>query len=205
MKQVFSRRVTVRRTAGKEEHSMNIRGKHTTKAVIAAAITGFLTFTTMSSADGRTSELSDEKKLSTEIMMLNQDAKMPDGERITTDQLSKEFNVPNEKISAFVSKNFDYGEIATILGIANKMSGGVNDANINRIMDLRKDAPGWQQVAANLNVDLEDIAKTVGKIEDNTHREIKRAGAGQSGTGRAAGGTPSTRNERDVGTGGADY
>lgn len=173
------------------------------KATSVMAIAAFLTFMTMSLADGKT-VLDDEKKLSTEIMMLNTNAKMPNGDRIALDQLTKEFDVSNDRISALRGNNLDYGEVAAVLGIADKMSGGVNDTNISRILDQRKIAAGWPQVAFNLGVDPGDLASRVSQIEDKVHSEIKSA-AGPARSGKAAGGTPATTNERDVGTSGADY
>ena len=180
------------------------RGK--AKSISVTAVAVVLTVTIMSLAEGKTARLEDEKKLSTETMMLNYDAKMPNGDRIAVDQFIKEFNVPAEKITALQAKSLDYGEIATILGIADKMSGGVNDQNISKVMDLRKSAPGWPLVADNLKVDLADVANTVSRIEDNVHKAIKSTGTGGQAAGKGAGGrTPTTSNGRDVGTSGSDY
>ncbi|OGW41220.1 MAG: hypothetical protein A2010_15450 [Nitrospirae bacterium GWD2_57_9] len=185
---------------------MRTTEKDRAKSAFVIAMAALLTVMTLSLADGKTAARSDkEKKLSTEIMLLNNDANMPEGDRIASDQLAKEFDVSHDRIKALRGQNLDYGEIAAVLGIADKMSGGVNDANISRIVDLRKTAAGWPQVAANLDVDAGDLANRVSRIEDGVHRELKGAPAGSSSSGGAAGGTASTTNERDVGTAGADY
>lgn len=176
-----------------------------TKIVSGFAIPGLLIFLTIATADAKTPRLEEEKKLSSEIMMLNNDAKIRDGDRIAADKLMQEFKVPNERITALRDKNFDYGEIAVVLGMADKLSGGVNDANINKVLDLRKTAAGWAQVAANLNVDLGDVANKVSKVEDDVHRELKTAATQGYESGRGAGGTATTSEERPVGTQGADY
>jgi hypothetical protein len=186
---------------------MKTFANNTAKYASVMAMTAFLTFFTLATSEAKTVKSDDQVKLSNEITMLNNDVKIPNGDRIATDQLAKSFKVSSEKITALRNKNLDYGEIAAVLGIADKMSGGTNDANINRVANLRRGAGGWPQVAANAGVDVGDVAKKVGSVEDDVHKEIKRTAAGEYTGGGAGGtsGTSSTSSERDVGTAGADY
>lgn len=174
------------------------------------AMAAFLIFLAMATADAKTAGPDGEMKLSNEITMLNNDAKIPDGGRIAAEHLMQSFKVSGGEIATLRGKNLEYGEIAAVLGTADKMSGGVNGANINKVLNMRERSAGWPQVATNLGIDPGDVAEKVGKIEDDVHKEIKSA-AGGGYTGRGAGGTegtsgtPTTSSERDVGTAGSDY
>lgn len=129
----------------------------------------------------------DEAKLTAEITLLNADAKLPQGDKLISKQLTDSFNVKTDKISSLVGKNMQYGEIAAIIAFADKMSGGVTDANINKVLNLRQSRTGWSQIAKDLKVDLEDVADKVSSVEDEAHKSIKQALA-ESPTGRGAGG-----------------
>lgn len=133
----------------------------------------------------------DEGKLTAEITMLNADAKLPQGDKMISKQLTDNFDVKKDKISSLLGKNMQYGEIAAILAFADKMSGGVTDANINQVMSLRQTKAGWTQIGKNLKVELSDVASKLSDIEDEAHKNIKQALA-ESPTGRGAGGGEST-------------
>ena len=189
---------------------MKTFARNKAKYMSVTAIAAFLTFAAIATSDAKTAKLDDEMKLSNEISLLNNGAKIPNGDRIATEQLMKSFEVSGDKITALRGRNLDYGEIAAVLGIADKMSGGVNDLNVNKILNQRQSATGWPQIATNFGVDPGDVAKEVGKIEDDVHRELKSAvGGGYAGRGAGGtpgtSGTPTTSSERDVGTAGSDY
>lgn len=141
----------------------------------------------MSSMTSAETASKDEKKLTVGITMLNSDAKLPAGEKVLIKQLTDEFDVKKDKISSLKGKNLSYGEIAVVLALADKMDGGVSDANINRVAGMKpSSASGWSKVAKNLNVDIADVADKVSSIEDNAHSGIKEAAL--ETTGRGAGG-----------------
>jgi hypothetical protein len=134
-------------------------------------------------------ESKDEKKLTVGITMLNSDAKLPQGEKVVTKQLTDEFGVKSDKITSLKGKNLGYGEIAAVLALADKMDGGVTDANINKVMTMKPGGTtGWSQIAKSLNVDIADIAGKVSDLEDSAHSNIKEAALKAPESGRGAGG-----------------
>lgn len=136
----------------------------------------------------------DQSKLSTAITMLNNDAKSPSGETAVTDRLSKSFNVKSDEIKSLRDKGMSYGEIATALVIADKMTGGVKDQNINKVAGLHK--PGqddWGQIAQSLKVDFSKIANKVASVEKDAHKDVMKAASKGPSTGSAGGGTHSDK------------
>ena len=143
-----------------------------------------------------TAKVSDEKKLKTEISSLNKDASMPNGDRIVMDKLTKEFDVKSEEIAALRDKDLGYGEIAAVYAFADKMSGGVTDENVNKVMSMHQGKEGWGKIASALDVDLGKVSKKIGSIEKSVRDEIKQASAGKSGRG-AGGGSDVNKPEPD--------
>ena len=76
-----------------------------------------------------------------------------------------------------------------LLAFADKMPGGVTDANISKVKSMKSSAGGWDQVARNLNVKLSDVNSKLDSFEDSTHKNIKQALADSFSSGAAAGGT----------------
>jgi hypothetical protein len=170
---------------------------------IAAAALVTLMIAAIAGAKSETSA-KDEARLNTEITMLNNDALLPQGEQVVADRMSKTFDVPGDKITSLRDRGLGFGEISAVLAFADKMSGGITDSNVNAVLSLREENPGWAQIAENLKVDLADAAEVVAEIEGDAHQEIKQAAAEGSGSeGRAAGGA-SRSDDRPVGTEGAD-
>jgi hypothetical protein len=142
---------------------------------------------------GGTTKVSDERKLKTEISSLNRDAAMPKADRIVMDELTKEFDVTSAEVKALREKDLGYGEIVAVYAFADKMSGGVTDENVNRIMSMQG-KKGWGEIARELDVDLRDVSKKVAGIGKSVHEEIKEASAGTSG--RGAGGVDESGRDR---------
>lgn len=129
----------------------------------------------------------EEKKLKTEITMLDKDASLPNGEQIVIDRLSKEFNVKGDQTKMLRDKNLGFGDIATLYAVADKMSGGTTEENINKVLSVREGNKEWLAVAKSLDVDLGSVAKKVGSIEKDVHKDIKKAST-ETRTGSGAGG-----------------
>ncbi len=120
--------------------------------------------------------------------MLNKDAALPHGELVVMDKPTKEFNVNNDQVTALRDKKLGFGEIAALLALADKMSGGINDANINRVMSMHENGAGWAKLARSLNVGLGGVGSKVGSPEDNAHKDLKKAAAeGTAGSGAGGG------------------
>lgn len=164
-------------------HIMNSR-----RALSLITVASLLVLMTGMTAVAATGSAKDEKKLTVGITMLNSDAKLPSGEKVLTKQLIDEFGVKQDKITSLKGKNLNYGEIAVVLALADKMDGGVTDANINRVMGMKPtSSSGWATVAKNLNVDIAEVADKVSSIEDNAHSGIKEAALEAGGRGAGGG------------------
>lgn len=133
----------------------------------------------------------DEKKLKTEISMLDKDATLPHGDQVVLDRLSKEYNVTADQITALHDKKLGYGEIAAIYAFADKLPGGITDDNVNKVVTMHQSSPGWMKMAKSLDVDLGSIAKKVDGIEKDAHKDIKKASTETKGS--AGGGTGGDR------------
>lgn len=130
----------------------------------------------------------EEKKLTTEITMIDKDASAsPNGETIVIDRLSKEFKVSGDKVKALRDKNIGLGEIAAVYAFADKMSGGVTDTNIDKVISLKQDNKGWTVIAKSLDVDLGKVSSKVNSIEKDVHKDIKKADKAKAGAGGGAG------------------
>ncbi len=148
--------------------------------LLAAAL--LMVFTANIATAKVTAKAKDEQKLTTEITTLDKDATLPNGDRVVMDRLTKEFKVPADKITALKDKNLGYGDIAAIYAFADKMSGGITDDNVNRVASLRESKTGWAMIAKDVNVDLGHVAKKVGGIEKDAHKDIKKASKETTGT-----------------------
>lgn len=158
-------------------------------ASLLVAMTGLATAAAASAAS------KDENKLSAEITMINADAKLPQAEQVMKKQLKDSFSVGSDKISSLLGKNMQYGDIAAILAFADKMPGGITDANINQVLNMRQSNAGWDQVAKKVNVDTASVAGKISSFEESAHKNIKQAlaespsaGTGAGGMGEAGGG-----------------
>lgn len=152
------------------------------------AVAGLLVSLAGTAGAATTAASKDEKKLTVGITMLNNAAKLPQGEKVMTKQLTDEFGVKSDKISSLKAKNLKYGEIAAVLAMADKMEGGISDANINRVVGMRPATAGWDRIANSLKVDLAEVAEKVYSFEGNVHESIKEAAVEAAETGRGAGG-----------------
>jgi hypothetical protein len=162
-----------------------LKGK---RAVSLLAAAGILVFMTGIATAKTAATTKDEKKLSTELAMLDKDASLPQGGQIVMDWLSKEFYVTGDQIRAMLDKNLGYGEIATIYAFADKMPGGITDDNVSKVMSMRQGNAGWGAIAGDLNVDLRSIAGRLDSIEKGVHKDIKKASIAPGATGGAGGG-----------------
>lgn len=65
------------------------------------------------------------------------------------DRLKADYGVDDARVQGLRDRKLGYGEISHVLGIAEKMPGGITDANVKTIMDLRTGPPtmGWGKIA----------------------------------------------------------
>ncbi len=131
-------------------------------------------------------ETKEETTLRKEAAAISKTANSSQGEKIVTARLDKEFNVTDAQIQALRDKKLGYGEIAIVYSLAQKMPGGITDANISEVMTMRQGPPvmGWGQIANKLGTKLGPAVSQVKNVNRETSREMHReAKGGGSGSG----------------------
>ena len=119
-----------------------------------------------------------------ESVLLSEEAAL-----VTKKRLSDKYDLTLGEVDGLLNLKLKYGELAAVLTFAKKMSGGVNDSNINKVIELRNSGLEWDQIAEQLHLNLSGIARSLNRFEEGTHSEIKKALTEYGVTGTAAGGT----------------
>ncbi len=100
-------------------------------------------------------------------------------------RIEKEFNVDRSVIDGLRSKKLGYGEIAIVLSLADKLPGGITDANVDTIMSKRQGPPkeGWGKIAKDLGLNLGTVLSRVEKVKDGAgnNSDTKSSGRGIPG------------------------
>lgn len=126
-----------------------------------------------------------EKNLERESKRLNDTAAKPDGEKAVLKKIEAEFRVSDAQVQALRDLKLGYGETAVVLSLAQKMPGGVIEANVQKVLSLRQGPPvaGWGQVARQLGTKLGATVSQIKKMNNDSNREIKKdhARAGKPG------------------------
>ena len=120
-------------------------------------------------------ETKEERNLQRESTQINATAGTEKGAEVVTQRLVKEFNVTDTQIQALRDQKLGYGEIAIVFSLAQKMDGGVTDANIQSIMTLREGPPtmGWGEIAKKQGTKLGPTISQVKSVNRDTTREMK--------------------------------
>lgn len=128
-------------------------------------------------------ETREEKSLTKESAAINTTANTEKGEKVVTQRLEKEFTVTDMQVQSLRSQKLGYGEIAIVFSLAQKMPGGISDANIQTIMTLRQGTPakGWGEISRKLGTKLGPTVSQVGKVNKDTEHEMKHAAKGEKG------------------------
>ncbi len=137
-----------------------------------------LTLTMLSAAWA--AETREEKNLQKESSEINATAGTDKGAAVVTQRLETEFGVTDTQIQALRDQKLGYGEIAIVFSLAQKMDGGITDANIQSIMTLREGPPtmGWGEIAKKQGTKLGPTISQVKSVNKDTEREMK-GGKGQ--------------------------
>jgi hypothetical protein len=132
-----------------------------------------LTLTMLSAAWA--AETKEEKNLQKESTEINATAGTPKGATVVTQRLEKEFNVTGAQVQGLRDKKLGYGEISIVYSLAQKMPGGVTDANVQSIMTLREGTPkmGWGEIAKKSGTKLGPTVSKVKSVNKDTAREMK--------------------------------
>jgi len=114
----------------------------------------------------------DESDLDRAATALNKDAGSADGEQAVMSRLESDYKVSADQISALRNQKLGYGEIAIVFSLAEKMPGGITDANIQQVLTLRQGPPvmGWGEIANKLGEKLGPVVKRV----DHMAKDIEK-------------------------------
>jgi hypothetical protein len=170
------------------------------RTALLAAVLLVLTTGTVLAASSSTPSPKDTGKLNAEISLLNSYKSLPQGDQIITKKLTENFKVSKDKVDSLLSRTMQVGDVAATLAFADKMSGGLTDSNINKVVTA-KSKGGWDMVAKNLGVDIADVASKLSSFEDDAHKSIKQALADSYVSGRATGGISEEYPHGDMGEG----
>ncbi len=128
-------------------------------------------------------QTAEEKNLDKESAEISKTAGKAQGATVVTARLEKEFGVTEAQIQGLRDKKLGYGEIAIVFSLAQKLPGGITDANISQVMALRQGPPtmGWGAVAKKLDLKLGPTVSQVKSVNKETHREMSREAKGEKG------------------------
>ena len=117
----------------------------------------------------------DETNLMREAAGLDKTASSPAGEAAVVKRIAGDFGVDRTRVAALRGRGLGYGEIAVVLSLAQKLPGGVTDATVEKVAELRQGPPvaGWGEIAKRLGVKLGAAVTRVKKVNNEAHREMK--------------------------------
>ena len=118
----------------------------------------------------------EEARIEKDASALDKDTNKPEGEKMVVQRLEKEFNVDDTRINSLRNQKLGYGEIAIVLAMAERLPGGITDANINKIMSMRQGPPveGWGKIAMKLGFKLGPVISKVERVKAEAHRDIEK-------------------------------
>ncbi len=121
-------------------------------------------------------ETTEEKTLDKESAEISKTAGKAQGATVVTARLEKEFKVTEAQIQTLRDEKLGYGEIAIVFSLAEKLPGGITEANISEIMTLRQGPPtmGWGEVAKKLDLKLGPTVSQVKNVSKETVRDMDR-------------------------------
>jgi hypothetical protein len=141
-----------------------------------SAVLGIACILSLFSTGAAAADMSkDERNLERGAKRVNDTAAKPDGEKAVVKQLVADLTATEPQVQVLRERKLSYGEIASVLSLAQAMPGGVTDANVQKVLALRQGPPvlGWGQVARQLDSKLGKTVSQVRKVANNANREIK--------------------------------
>ena len=124
-----------------------------------------------------------EKNMDKEIARLDRTASTPDGETAVVKRIEADFKVSESQVRALREQNLGYGEIVVVYSLAGAMPGGASGSGVERVLAIRQGPPviSWGQVAEQLKTKLGRAVSRVKKVNDATHRDMKKDQAAAGG------------------------
>jgi len=113
-----------------------------------------------------------DQELQTAVTSVNQQAGQSEGQKTVITRLENQFNVDATRIDGLRSQGLGFGEVAIVLALAQKMTGGITDANVQSVMNLRTGTPpmGWGAIAHTLGEKLGKVVSKVNEVGGNSHQ-----------------------------------
>ena len=120
-----------------------------------------------------------EQQLEQTSSDLDKDGAAPQGRTAVEASLKSGFTVDDERVQGLREQKLGYGEISIVLGLAQKMPGGITDANVQSILTQRQGPPvmGWGQIAKKQGVKLVSLLNKVKKVSASVRKQEKAARA----------------------------
>ena len=117
----------------------------------------------------------EDKKLEASAAELDKSAAKPEGQQRVIARIKTEFGVDDARVQSLRDKNMGYGEISIALGLAQGLPGGITDANVQKVMELRQGPPvmGWGKIARDLGLKLGPVASKVHKMSAEVRKQEK--------------------------------
>jgi hypothetical protein len=117
----------------------------------------------------------DEQKLERTSSEVDKDATQPEGQKAVEGRLKSEFKVDDARIQGLRDQKMGYGEISIALALAQKMPGGITDANVKTIMAERQGPPvmGWGPIAKKQGVSLGKVISGVKRVDAGARKNEK--------------------------------
>lgn len=111
-----------------------------------------------------------EVTIEEEVVTINEEAALPDGETAVIGKIEKEFDVDEALISDLRAQKLGYGEITIALSLAERLPGGINDENVEKILSMRQGQPveGWGNIARELGLKLNPSADRLERVSGET-------------------------------------
>lgn len=99
-------------------------------------------------------------------------------EKPVVQRIESEFKVTDAQINDLRTKQkLGYGEISIVFAMAEKLPGGITDANVDRIMAMRNGPPkmGWGEISQKLGLGkLGPIISSVERVRKEERQEMKK-------------------------------
>ncbi|CAG1064850.1 hypothetical protein BAC1_00416 [uncultured bacterium] len=111
-----------------------------------------------------------EVTIEEEVETIDEEASLPDGEAAVIGKIENEFDVDGSLISGLRAQKLGYGEITLALSLAERLPGGINDENIEKILSMRQGetVEGWGNIARELGLKLNPSADRLERVSDET-------------------------------------
>ncbi len=113
----------------------------------------------------------EERDLQAAAASVDQQASQTEGQQTVISRLESRFNVDAARIDGLRSQSLGFGEVAIVLALAQKMTGGITDANVQSIMAMRTGTPtmGWGEIANKLGEKLGPVVSQVNAVSGRSH------------------------------------